>query len=165
MTDDLDFLSVPPPAGDPALRDRLRGRTAGVVRRRTWLHRFGRASVVLVAFAGGVAVQRFAVGPEVRELVVTVEVPAAVEAPAPPPVAVPERTPGELELLAEQADDPAEAARLFRSAGDRYLKDRDDLRAALRCYRNFLDAAGDADLSASPADTWLLASLKRDRDG
>ena len=57
----------------------------------------------------------------------------------------------------------ADSARLFREAGDRYLREYADYRAALRCYRNSLDADPDA-LTISPDDTWLLTSLKRARE-
>jgi hypothetical protein len=73
-------------------------------------------------------------------------------------------SPAELELAAEQAPEKAEAARRFREAGDRYLREFADYRAALRCYRNFLDEADPADQAVSPADTWLLTSLKRARE-
>jgi hypothetical protein len=73
-------------------------------------------------------------------------------------------SPAELELAAEQIDDKPTAARRFREAGDRYLKDLADYRAALRCYRNFLDEADLADRAVTPDDTWLLTSLKRARE-
>ena len=86
--------------------------------------------------------------------------------PVPPkeePLA-PELSPAELELAAEQAPEKAEAARRFREAGDRYLREFADYRAALRCYRNFLDEAAPPDRSVAPDDTWLLTSLKRARE-
>ena len=63
------------------------------------------------------------------------------------------------ELQAEQMDDPAEAAKLYRAAGDRFL-DREDYRNATRCYRLFLARAGDNGLSPEKGDSWLLTSLK-----
>jgi hypothetical protein len=64
------------------------------------------------------------------------------------------------ELRAELADDPTEAARLYRMAGDKYLGDRADYANATRCYRLYLIRAGDAGLTPEPTDTWLLTSLK-----
>ena len=107
--------------------------------------------------------------PTPEPVVEYVEVPAATPvadapgSPGPGPV-VRARSPAELELEAEQIAEPAEAARRFRQAGDRYLLDRADYRGALRCYRNFLDEADPADRAASADDTWLLASLKRARE-
>ena len=77
--------------------------------------------------------------------------------PAPPAEVV---TAPQAEVKAELADDPADAARLYRLAGDKYLNDRQDYRNAARCYRLFLARAGDNGLSPDPADTWLLTSLK-----
>ena len=74
------------------------------------------------------------------------------------------RSPAELELEAEQIDVKAESARRFREAGDRYLSEFADYRAALRCYRNFLDEADPADRAVTPKDTWLLTSLKHARE-
>ena len=45
-----------------------------------------------------------------------------------------------------------------------YATDLADYRAALRCYRNFLDEADPADRAVGPDDTWLLTSLKRARE-
>jgi hypothetical protein len=73
-------------------------------------------------------------------------------------------SPFELELEAEQTLARTESARRFREAGDLYLRDFADYRSALRCYRNFLDTAGAADLAVNSEDTWLLTSLKRARE-
>ena len=64
------------------------------------------------------------------------------------------------ELLAEQADDPARAARLYRLAGDKFLLDAQDFINARRCYRLGLARAGDGGLSPAADDNWLLAELK-----
>ncbi|HJZ59480.1 MAG TPA: hypothetical protein VKE74_31340, partial [Gemmataceae bacterium] len=102
---------------------------------------------------------------EVAPEVVTVVVPVPVPVPAPEPsgrvAATPDPpTAAAAELRAEQADDPNEAARLYRLAGDRYLNDLNDYTNAARCYRLFLARAGDAGLTPEPGDTWLLTSLK-----
>ena len=97
-----------------------------------------------------------------------VPAPPVADAPGSPPndaaAAVQVRSPAELELEAEKTLVKAEAARRFREAGDVYLRDYADYRAALRCYRNFLDEADPADLTVTPEDTWLLTSLKRARE-
>ena len=106
--------------------------------------------------------------------VVYVEVPAEVRTAVPDapgsPVAPKQEapaeshSPAELELAAEQMDDKPAAARRFREAGDLYLREFADYRAALRCYRNFLDEAEPAERAVGPDDTWLLISLKRARE-
>jgi hypothetical protein len=73
-------------------------------------------------------------------------------------------SPAQIELEAEKTLVKSEAARRFREAGDLYLRDYADYRAALRCYRNFLDEADPADRQITPDDTWLLTSLKRARE-
>jgi hypothetical protein len=62
-------------------------------------------------------------------------------------------------LQAEQADDRAEAAKLYRVAGDTFLGEQDYANAT-RCYRLFLTRAGDDGLSPERGDSWLLTSLK-----
>ncbi|HKB03192.1 MAG TPA: hypothetical protein VKD90_13280, partial [Gemmataceae bacterium] len=103
--------------------------------------------------------------PEPRTVYVEVPVAPVSDAPGSPPVAPVARalSPAELELEAEKAAVKAESARLFREAGDRYLRDYADYRAALRCYRNFLDEADPDTLTILADDTWLLTSLKRAR--
>ena len=54
-------------------------------------------------------------------------------------------------------------AELYRRAGDGYLR-RDDVQAALRCYRRALDAGSAEDLAIhAEKDSWLLMSLKMAR--
>jgi hypothetical protein len=62
-------------------------------------------------------------------------------------------------VRAELADDPAESARGYRAAGDRYL-DAQDYPNAARCYRIYLDRAGATALNPRPGDSWLLISVK-----
>src|SRR5262249_27254518 len=52
---------------------------------------------------------------------------------------------------------------LYRRAGDGFLG-RNDVTAALRCYRKALDGASGADLAIrADKDSWLLMSLKMSR--
>ena len=64
-------------------------------------------------------------------------------------------------LLEELALDagPSERARLLRRAGDRYLDERGDVEAAVRCYRASLEI--DPADAPEPNDSWLLAVLKQ----
>jgi hypothetical protein len=171
MTDD-DLLTPKLSAPNDALKEALLARTSRRVRFRAWRRRALAAGACLSCFALGVVTTWLR--PEPAPQVVYVEVPAEVRAPVanapgspvPPKEQLPAKvvTPAELELAAEQVDDKPAAARRFREAGDRYLRDLGDYRAALRCYRNFLDEADPADRAAGPDDTWLLSSLKRARE-
>jgi hypothetical protein len=124
------------------------------------------AGVALVFAVGGAAGWVLKPTPEREVVTVTVvrPMPVAVVLPAPvPEPPAPTDTPvspAVLELLAEQANTPAEAAKLYRSAGDRYLTDAGDYEQAVRCYRLYFRHAGDAGASVSAGDSWLLMSLK-----
>jgi hypothetical protein len=174
--DELDDLLTPRPVAEPSaeFRDALRRRTAWQL---VWARRARRIRVLVAAaviFACGLVVGSAlkpapappppdllfrAVQPEVVVVPVVVPVPASEPRPVRSSPEAPV-TAGQYELRAELADDPAEAARLYRLAGDRYLNDLEDYRNAARCYRLFLARAGDAGLSPAPGDTWLLTSLK-----
>ncbi len=169
--DDLDALLAPrpPAAADAAFRDALFRRTRRTLAARRWGRRVavaaGVGAVFLAGGAAGWVARPVPASPVVRApdpVVVTVFVPVPVPAAVPsspgPVAAVPSAA--DAEVKAELADDPAEAARLYRTAGDRYLADRDDYANAARCYRLFLARAGDAGLTPTAADSWLLASLK-----
>lgn len=163
MTDD-DLLTPRPASANDALRAELLGQTAQRVRLVYRARLATRVGVCLACFAAGVGITFLRPAPEPR--VVYVEVPGppvadATDSPVERPSVV-VLSPADLELQAEQASAKAESARLFREAGDRYLRDYADYRAALRCYRNCLDADPDA-LTVLPDDTWLLTSLKRAR--
>lgn len=171
--DDLDALLSPrdvAPASDR--REAVFAQTARVLARVRLVRRTVRGAAVAAVFvAGGLA--GWAAKPD---RVVVEAVPGPVEV-VPVPVVVPVELPtrgltppgspgpepmtaGAAELLAEQADAPAEAARLYRLAGDKYLDAERDYRNAARCYRLFLARGGDPALSPDPGDTWLLTTLK-----
>lgn len=168
-SDDLSSLLTPRPGPGPGPAALLAA-TTGVLRRRAFVRRCARvAGVALVFVLGGAAgwVLKPTQGPEVVTVTVTVTVyqPVAVVLPAPVPEPSPADTPVSptaLELLAEQADTPAEVARLYRAAGDRYLADAGDHAQAVRCYRLYFRHAGDAGTSDSAGDSWLLKTLKSD---
>ena len=168
--DDLDDLLSPQPARPgPELRDALLRATERRLARDRWVRRAARTAAVAGLFlAGGLAgwfmrtpVAHAPGSPPTEVVVVTV--------PLVVPVPVPERhSPGlpqspssasEAELRAEQADDRAEAAKLYRLAGDSFLRDQDYANAT-RCYRLFLARGGDTVLSLEADDSWLLVSLK-----
>jgi hypothetical protein len=169
MADDLDELLGPKPGPDnAALRAAILRRTGRAIRLRPGARRakLAAAAAVLLA-AGGAAGWLIKPAPTLtppeKEFVavpVAVAVPPAEPAPPAPAESV---TAEQLELRAEQADDRATAAALYRQAGDRYLADRNDSAQAARCYRLFLMHAGKGGLAVSPDDSWLLIALKLDQ--
>lgn len=152
------LLSPPPDAGaDRVRREQTLAATIRILHRKRCVQPF-------VLAAGGVAL--FAAGgvtgwvakpiPPSQGLVVP---PPPTQLPSPRPVEV-EPLPAErLELNAELADDPSDAARLFREAGDRFLTARDYENAA-RCYRRHLSVADADTLKVSGSDSWMLHSMK-----
>ena len=163
MTDD-DLLEPKPIVPNDRFKAELLARTSRRVRSARWQRRASGVAACLACFGLGWATTYLR--PVSEPVTVYVEAPAPVaDAPGslePAPV-VKTRSPAELELEAEQIGVKAEAARRFREAGDRYLREQADYVAALRCYRNFLDEADPADRAVSADDTWLLTSLKRAR--
>lgn len=164
--DDLLPLLAPPagPTTDPAA---LLAATTGVLRRRAFVRRCAKAVGIALVFAmGGVAGWVLKPTPEREVVTVTVVQPVAVVLPAsppePPPPADTPPSPAALELLAEQADTPTEAAKLYRAAGDRYLTDAGDYPQAVRCYGLYFRHAGAAGADDSADDSWLLKTLKSD---
>lgn len=161
--DDLADLLAPRPADDGRRAEIVRQTSRVVVRRARVRRAVRMAGTVGVFVVGGLAGWFAKPTPEpvVRTEYVTVPAPAP---PTPPP---PAPSPGEyvsadrVELDAERAADRAEAARLYRQAGDKYLPT--DPGQAARCYKLFLMYAGPADRSVSADDSWLLITLKQDR--
>jgi hypothetical protein len=165
MTDD-DLLTPKPVPPNEALQAAILERTMRWVRLARWQRRAMIIAGALVCFGLGCATAFLR--PKPAPQIVYVEVSGEVKAPGSPTVPKSEPakqlSPAQLELTAEQTDDRPAAARRFREAGDRYLREFADYRAALRCYRNFLDEADPADRVVGPDDTWLLTSLKRARE-
>jgi hypothetical protein len=170
--DDLGEILAPKPGQSQAgLFEKLLLRTENRLIRQRWARRSGRiGSFALVFLLGG------SLGWLARP------VPASVPVPVPQPevvfvpLIVPVPTPvdsgssgtrdftlqlsgSDTELQAEQADDPNAVAKLYKLAGDAFLRDQDYANAS-RCYRHFLVRAGDVALSINPDDSWLLTSLK-----
>jgi hypothetical protein len=167
MTDD-ELLTPRPTAANEQLKADLLSRTTGRMRFGRRVRLAGRIGICAACFVAGLGFAFLRPAPE--PVTVYVQIPIFPVADAPgspakePPAPVHVRSPAELELEAEKTLVKAEAARRFREAGDVYLREYADYRAALRCYRNFLDEADPADLTVTPEDTWLLTSLKRARE-
>ena len=171
--DDLDELLAPKPGTErDGLRQALLSQTQQRLARRVLVRRVGKLMAVAAVFGLGLVIGQAGKRPapavefvqsEPVFVFVPVVVPVVPAAPGDTRGLTPPGSPATAaaaELLAEQADDRAEAARLYRLAGDKYLNDRQDYANAARCYRLFLTRAGDTALSPEPADTWLLTSLK-----
>ena len=164
MTDDELLTPRPATSNDP-LKAELLARTEGRLHFDQRMRLVGRVGICAAFFVAGLAVALLRPTPDAPTVYVQVPVPVppAADAPASPAV-VRALSPAQIELEAEQLLVKTEAARRFREAGDLYLRDYADYRAALRCYRNFLDEADPADRRITPDDTWLLTSLKRARE-
>ena len=170
-TEPDDLLPLLRPTGraggvSPLLPAALLEATTGILRRRRRFRQAAKAASILLVFAGGGAAGWLLKPTPEREVVtVTRTETTAVAVVVPLRSAEPEPSdtppsPGALELLAEQAGTPAEAAKLYRAAGDRYLTDGGDYEQAVRCYRLYFRHAGDDGASVSTDDSWLLMSLK-----
>ncbi len=165
-----ELLGPPAEHVSPALHHALLRQTERVVQQRLWVRRIIQAIAVASVFMLGSGFGWWARSgnrpelatvdqqPMLIPIVVLVPVPGepAISAPLPKP---PPISATQIELRAELADDPAEVARLYRTAGDAFLRDQ-DYRNATRCYQLFLTQAGDSALLLTPTDSWLLTSLK-----
>jgi hypothetical protein len=165
--DDLDELlsGQQPPPERPELRAVIVREAGRVQRRRRWVIRGRRVIVLAACYAAGLASMRFWSPPPQPSPPAIVERPPDAEPPSPPAVADPYRydPPERIEKWAF-LQTGEKRVELYRRAGDGYLV-RDDVQAALRCYRRALDGASAADLAIrADTDTWLLMSLKMDRN-
>ncbi len=151
--DPLDALLAPPTARpDEAFRRRVLGRTVGVLRRRRIVRWLTRSAALAACYAAGV-LTAYALRPAPPPpQVVHVLAPPAPPAPAGPAPALSQEW--------EAVDHPDQAAELYRAAGDRYLAEEADPRAAVRCYGNALSAGQAEDLTIGPGDSWLLMAIK-----
>ncbi len=160
-TDDLAdvFAAVPTPTADPVRREATLRATVRALRRGRWLRRglVGVCAVTLFV-AGGVA-GWFSKPTRSPIVVVSPEPPTEHPEIAPPATPAEPLTAERLELIAELADDPSEAARLYREAGDRFLTDRDYENAA-RCYRRHLITVDADGRKLIASDSWMLQTMK-----
>lgn len=164
--DDLDDLLGPKPLPDElaGLRSAVLVDAARVLSRRRWFVRGGRVVMLAACYAAGLGSMGYwsrTVPPAPSEIIER-------QAPGQPPSFIPSADPYrndpperiEKWAFAQSGEKRAE---LYRRAGDGYLL-RDDVQAALRCYRRALDAGSAEDLSIrADKDTWLLMSLKMAR--
>ncbi len=166
--DDLDRLLTPRGESDARLKAAILAETSRLIRRRRWAGSATKALLGAGLFLSGLGVGWSAkpspspAPPPAVAPPEVIAVPVLVLPPSPPP-AEPYQSADRIELIAEQADDRAEAARLYRLAGDKYLTDAGEPGQAARCYRLHLQHAGPAGLAVESADSWLLTSLKTQR--
>jgi hypothetical protein len=162
MMDDL--LTPEPNTVASSLREDIWAQTTHQLHRTRQLQKLRRWGVASLCFLGGVGAGASVLHPEPpsveHRVIVRVEVPVPAD-PATPAVLV--QNPAEMEKAAKGTVAKAEAAKLYREAGNHYLRDYFDHTAALRCYKRFLDLAAPGELQTTSDDTWLLTSLKRDR--
>jgi hypothetical protein len=164
--DDLDELLAPPPTFTRAgLSDNLLRRTEQRLKRDRWVRRGMRTALVAGIFAIGGLIGWFARTPLAsapgwpETAIEIVAVPVIVPVPRSPMVDAPRLlSANEVEMQAELADDPTSAAKLYRQAGDAFLRDQ-DYSNATRCYRLYLSRSGDSNLALEAHDSWLLVSL------
>jgi hypothetical protein len=168
-SDDLaDLLAPSPPTPvHNQVREQVLRATTRTMHRRRWARRARLTAAAASLFTlGGVAGWLVKPTPTAVDVVpLTVPIPIPIPQPpapgSPPSPGSEDTIPGEqLELRAEQSTDPAEAARLYRLAGDRYLNAKSDYVQAARCYRLHLLSAGPAQRGVRADDSWLLTSLK-----
>ncbi len=161
--DDLaERLAPRPAAANEPTPQSLFAQTFPVLRRRVRLRWLGRVSALAICLAVGYGLGLASAPTKI--VVVEVSSPSASipETPAQPsaPPPVPEPSAAQLEMQAELSDISEEVARLYREAGDKYLKVERDYPRATRCYRMHLQALNRPAPELRPDDTWLLASLK-----
>lgn len=158
MNDDLEQL-LHLPALEPAAPERqeaLLAVTHRQLQRTRRTRQVLRMGLVAMVFVGGLGLGSllFKPMPEGARLLPTQSVPAP---------ATPLLTAAQLELEAEKADQAPRSAQLYRQAGDRFLEAQ-DIQSALRCYRLHLTEGGQAARPVFTSDSWLLMSLKTNRN-
>lgn len=160
MTDDeLDDLLTPKVApANPQWLDAVRLRSQP---RRPWAFRRWIAALLFVTI-GFTAGWYLKPAPPPQTIIETV----IERVPVPEPISQPEvlaaLTADQLEVEAERTTDRDQSARLFRQAGDEYLKSN-AIESAMRCYRQHLDELGPEGLAVRNEDSWLLSSIKNSR--
>lgn len=159
------------PADVAALRDKVLRQTTTIVRGRRQRKRVLRMASWGLAYAAGIATAWFglqAFAPQrptavpniAAQPTTTPEAHLAQAAPKVTPVARRKLSPEELRYRVAGAT-REEQIELLRQAGDLYLNERNDLRAAVQCYQQVLELSDRPEqFAVLPEDSWLLAELK-----
>jgi hypothetical protein len=156
-----EMLRPSSPADNQTLHQAVYAQTRRVLHRRRRLRQVAYAASLLLSFAVGAGFMRMttrtdsgereAVSPQVTR---TDQGPDATRSPGP--------SPDDSALASEWIafDSENHRSEFYRQAGDRYIKDENDLQSALRCYGNALDSGTEQELAISPDDNWLLMAIK-----
>ncbi len=157
--DELDDLLTPKLApADPEWLDTIRLRTQPR-RPRAYKPSIAALMMLAIGFAAGWYLKPNSPPQTIIETVIE-------RVPVPEPISQPEvlaaLTADQLELQAERTTDREQSARLFKQAGDEYLKSN-AIESAMRCYRQHLDELGPDGLAVRNEDSWLLSSIKNSR--
>jgi hypothetical protein len=145
-----------------ALRRAVLHRTTRVLRRLCWLRRGAVVIALSACYLAGAATMRLLTPPSV--VTVVVDKPGEPAPPAPNVEPLPHETePRALALEWDALDHPEKKVESYRRAGDRYLAESNDVQAAVRCYKQMLDAGTEKDWIIAPDDNWLLMALKEAR--
>ncbi len=171
MNDPIDdFLSadlnLPPPHD---LRQNILLETTRALRWCRWRRRLVNVGAMAACFVAGMSVMFF-VGRHSNGDIAK----SPPEDQAPEKIAViakdghhwngdPQTEPTLLDLEWRAFDSRENRAALYFAVGKRYLEERQDYEAALRCYRQALDAAGQEELAIRPDDNWFVMALKEAR--
>jgi hypothetical protein len=151
-------VSRSPDAEVAALRQTVLQRTKRILRHHRWTRRAAVAAALAACYAAGVALMYWLRPPAAAEVIIVEKSPEP--APAPPATEPREAEPSAVALEWQAVESSEKRVELYRRAGDRYLAESNDLEAALRCYRQMLNAGSEKDLLNSPDDNWLLMALK-----
>jgi hypothetical protein len=146
-----------------SLRQAVLHRTTRLLRRRRWQRRGAVVLALAACYVAGLVTMRWLTPLPAAE---TIVVEKTTQAAPPPPEAPPpqqEAEPPARALEWKALDHPQITVEYYRRAGDRYLAESNDMQAAVRCYKQMLDAGSEHDLIIAPDDTWLLMALKEAR--
>jgi tetratricopeptide (TPR) repeat protein len=170
MNDPVDqFLTTDfSAASTPGLRQAVFAQTARVLRRRRVGRRLAALGALAACFLAGMATmlawQTHESPRELAQLVPPNENHAAKQPDKPVALSTKhEEAPSLVELEWRAFDSRDNRAALFFDVAQRYLEEQKDYEAALRCYRQALDAAPREVLAIRPDDNWLVMALKEAR--
>jgi hypothetical protein len=167
-TDPLeDMLGRSSPEAPEVLRSRVLESTAPILRRRRVVRDTIRTvgAMILGSVMTFVMLRSSSTQPAPAPEPIAKETPPAAPREVPKHSSSESRTsqpalsPAESEWQAFDAPE-SERARRYFDAGDRYLKETNDLDAAMRCYRLAFRYATPAERRIRPTDSWLVATLK-----
>lgn len=156
---DEKLAPLPPHPNRDHLRQRVLGDTLKTFRRRVRHRRLLLAAGFLLCYLAGLFTWQLINRPHSPA-----PQPSLADRSSPPPETAPAPASESARDLEWQAVEKADRnPRLFRAAGDRYLKEEIDPLSAVRCYRQALDEEPEGALTVSPEDSWLLMAIKHAR--